>query len=91
MQKVNYDLTRGYLDLIVTYFCIMIIVSRVDDRKAVLGLFNFACELQNGKKYAVELCFHFSKSGIIFNEIDLLQQSVFGSASCSYFLPAVNM
>jgi len=49
---VNYDLTRGYLDLIVTYFCIMIIVSRVEDRKAVLGLFNFAYELQNGKKYA---------------------------------------
>jgi len=47
---MNFDLTRGYLDLIVTYFCIMIIVSRVEDRKAVLGLFNFAYELQNGKK-----------------------------------------
>jgi len=32
----------------------MIIVSRVEDRKAVLGLFNFAYELQNGKKYAVD-------------------------------------
>jgi len=49
---MNFDLTRAYLDLIVTYFCIMIIVSRVEDRKAVLGLFNFAYELQNGKKYA---------------------------------------
>jgi NCK-associated protein 1 len=46
---VNYDLTRGYLDLIVTYFCIMILVSRVEDRKAVLGLYNFAFELQHGK------------------------------------------
>jgi len=36
----------------VTYFCIMIIVTRVEDRKAVLGLFNFAYELHNGKKYA---------------------------------------
>jgi len=52
VQKVNFDLTRSYLDLIVTYFCIMIIVSRVEDRRAVLGLFNFAYELQNGKKYA---------------------------------------
>ena len=50
VQRVNYDLMRGYLDLIVTYFCIMIIVSRVEDRKSVLGLFNFAYELQNGKK-----------------------------------------
>jgi len=50
---VNFDLTRGYLDLVVTYFCIMIIVSRVEDRKAVLGLFNFAYELQNGKKSVI--------------------------------------
>jgi len=46
---VNYDLTKGYLDVIVTYFCIMILVSRVDDRKAVLGLFNCAYELHNAK------------------------------------------
>jgi NCK-associated protein 1 len=46
---VNFDLTRGYLDVIVTYFCIMILVSRVEDRKAVLGLYNCAYELQNGK------------------------------------------
>lgn len=51
LQTVNFDLTRGYLDLIVTYFCIMILVSRVEDRKAVLGLFNFAFELQHGKTY----------------------------------------
>lgn len=47
--SVNFELTRGYLDVIVTYFCIMILVSRVDDRKAVLGLFNCAYELHNGK------------------------------------------
>ena len=48
-QTVNFDLTRGYLDLIVTYFAVMILVSRVEDRKAVLGLYNFAFELQHGK------------------------------------------
>ena len=58
VQKVNFDLTRGYLDLIVTYFCIMIIVSRVEDRKAVLGLFNFAYELHNGKQYVTDLMRH---------------------------------
>ncbi|CAH1785632.1 unnamed protein product [Owenia fusiformis] len=43
-----YDLTKGYLDLIATYVAIMIMVSRVDDRKGVLGLFNFAYELIHG-------------------------------------------
>ncbi|KAK2153078.1 hypothetical protein LSH36_308g01013 [Paralvinella palmiformis] len=46
---VNFDLTKGYLDLIVTYVSIMILLSRVEDRKAVLGLFNFAHELQSGR------------------------------------------
>jgi NCK-associated protein 1 len=48
-QSVNYDLTKGYLDLMVTYVSIMILLSRVEDRKAVLGLFNFAHELQHGR------------------------------------------
>ena len=49
LQTVNFDLTKGYLDLIVTYVSIMILLSRVEDRKAVLGLFNFAHELMHGK------------------------------------------
>jgi len=47
---MNFDLTKGYLDLVVTYVSIMILLSRVEDRKAVLGLFNFAFELQNNGK-----------------------------------------
>ncbi|ELU15795.1 hypothetical protein CAPTEDRAFT_228503 [Capitella teleta] len=46
---VNFDLCRGYLDLVCNYASLMILLSRVDDRKAVLGLFNFAHELLNGK------------------------------------------
>ncbi|ESO00384.1 hypothetical protein HELRODRAFT_101134 [Helobdella robusta] len=46
---LNFDLTQNYLDLIFSYFCIMILLSRVEDRKAVLGLFNAAFELQNKK------------------------------------------
>ncbi|XP_064634031.1 nck-associated protein 1-like isoform X4 [Lineus longissimus] len=44
-----YDLTKGYLDLMVTYFSIMLLIFRIDDRKAVLGLYNHAHELQFSK------------------------------------------
>uniref|UniRef100_A0A914VN14 Nck-associated protein 1 n=3 Tax=Plectus sambesii TaxID=2011161 RepID=A0A914VN14_9BILA len=45
---LNYDLTASYLNLVVNYICLMVLLSRVDDRKAVLGLFNAAYELQHG-------------------------------------------
>ncbi|KAL5007330.1 hypothetical protein ScPMuIL_016136 [Solemya velum] len=45
---LNYDLTKNYLDLITTYICIMILVSKVDDRKVVLSLYNCAHEYLNG-------------------------------------------
>ncbi|KAJ7380999.1 Nck-associated protein 1 [Desmophyllum pertusum] len=46
---LNYDLTKTYLDLIVTYASLMMLVARVDDRKAVLGLFSHAFEMKNGR------------------------------------------
>lgn len=46
---VNFDLTKGYLDLIVTYVSVLVLLARVEDRKAVLGLFNFAHELMHSK------------------------------------------
>lgn len=45
---VNYDLTKNYLDLVATYSSLMILLSKVDDRKAVLGLFNHAHEMMHG-------------------------------------------
>ncbi|XP_075218279.1 nck associated protein 1 Hem [Lycorma delicatula] len=42
---LNFELTKAYLDLVVTYVTLMILLSRVDDRKAVLGLFNAAHEM----------------------------------------------
>lgn len=42
---INFDLTKGYLDLVVTYISLMVLLSRVEDRKAVLGLFNAAHEM----------------------------------------------
>lgn len=44
---LNYEITKNYLDLVTTYVALMILLSRVDDRKAVLGLFNAAFEMQN--------------------------------------------
>lgn len=46
---VNFELTRLYLDLVVTYASLMIFLSKIDDRKAVLGLFNAAHEMVHGQ------------------------------------------
>lgn len=46
---LNFDLTKAYLDLVVTYVSLMILLSRVEDRKAVLGLFNAAHEMVHGQ------------------------------------------
>ncbi|VDM37485.1 unnamed protein product [Toxocara canis] len=46
---LNYDLTAGYMNLVVNLICVMVLLSRVDDRKAVLGLFNAAFEMTNGQ------------------------------------------
>lgn len=48
---LNYGLTKAYLDLIVTYASLMMLVARVEDRKAVLGLYNHAFEMKNGRGY----------------------------------------
>lgn len=44
----NFELTRHYLDLVTTYVALMVLLSRVEDRKAVLGLFNAAYEIVHG-------------------------------------------
>ncbi|KAK3104202.1 hypothetical protein FSP39_025272 [Pinctada imbricata] len=41
---LNYDLTRNYLDLLATYVSIMVLVSKVEDRRVVLSLYNVAHE-----------------------------------------------
>jgi NCK-associated protein 1 len=48
----SFDLTSLYLNLVVSYVAVMILLSRVEDRKAVLGLFNTAHELQHGSSDA---------------------------------------
>jgi NCK-associated protein 1 len=46
---LNFDLTKNYLDLISTYVSLMILLSKVDDRKTVLGLFTISHELTHGQ------------------------------------------
>lgn len=46
---INFDLTKAYLDLVVTYVSLMILPSRVEDRKAVLSLYNISHEMINGQ------------------------------------------
>lgn len=45
---INFDLTKAYLNLVTTYVTLMILPSRVDDRKAVLSLFNLSHEMIHG-------------------------------------------
>jgi hypothetical protein len=45
LQTLNFELTKAYLELVVTYVTLMVLLSRVEDRKAVLGLFNAAHEM----------------------------------------------
>lgn len=45
---VNFDLTKNYLDLVVNYVTIMIVLSRIEDRKAIMGLYNYAHEMTHG-------------------------------------------
>ncbi|RCN35023.1 hypothetical protein ANCCAN_19121 [Ancylostoma caninum] len=47
--SLNYELTAGYLNLVVNLICLMVLLSRVDDRKVVLGLFNAAYDLLHGQ------------------------------------------
>lgn len=47
--EINFDLTKAYLDLVTTYVSLMILPSRVDDRKAVLSLFNSSHDMIHGQ------------------------------------------
>uniref|UniRef100_A0A8C5X8W2 Nck-associated protein 1 n=1 Tax=Malurus cyaneus samueli TaxID=2593467 RepID=A0A8C5X8W2_9PASS len=47
-STVNFDLTKNYLDLIITYTTLMILLSRIEERKAIIGLYNYAHEMTHG-------------------------------------------
>ncbi|XP_069002723.1 nck-associated protein 1-like [Embiotoca jacksoni] len=45
---VNFDFTKNYLDLITTYASVILMLSRIDDKKLLVGMFNCAHEMTNG-------------------------------------------
>uniref|UniRef100_A0A674DBR1 Nck-associated protein 1 n=1 Tax=Salmo trutta TaxID=8032 RepID=A0A674DBR1_SALTR len=47
-STVNFDLTKNYLDLVVTYTTLMMLLSRIEERKAIIGLYNYAHEMTHG-------------------------------------------
>ncbi|XP_030054169.1 nck-associated protein 1-like isoform X1 [Microcaecilia unicolor] len=46
--NINYDFTKNYLDLIVTYTSVILLLSRIEDRRALIGLYNCAHEMLQG-------------------------------------------
>uniref|UniRef100_A0A670Z313 NCK associated protein 1 like n=1 Tax=Pseudonaja textilis TaxID=8673 RepID=A0A670Z313_PSETE len=48
LQNVNYDFTKNYLDLIVTYVSVIVLLSRIDDRKVLIGLHHCTHEMIHG-------------------------------------------
>ncbi|KAM4044645.1 nck-associated protein 1-like [Anomaloglossus baeobatrachus] len=47
--NINYTFTKSYLDLIVTYFSVILLMSRIDDRKTLIALYNCAFEMLQGQ------------------------------------------
>ena len=48
LQSLNFTFTHALLDLVVLYASVLILISQIDDRKAILGLFNHAFEIGRG-------------------------------------------
>ncbi|XP_052017113.1 nck-associated protein 1-like isoform X3 [Apodemus sylvaticus] len=46
--NINFDFTRSYLDLIVTYTSVILLLSRIEDRRILIGMYNCAHEMLHG-------------------------------------------
>uniref|UniRef100_H0VD15 NCK associated protein 1 like n=1 Tax=Cavia porcellus TaxID=10141 RepID=H0VD15_CAVPO len=47
-DNLNFDFTRSYLDLIVTYTSVILLLSRIEDRRVLIGMYNCAHEMLHG-------------------------------------------
>ena len=56
-QALNFDLTKGLLDLVTIYASMMIMLGQIDDRKIICGLYNIAHETTRGAPYDYSLLF----------------------------------
>ncbi|XP_019515209.1 PREDICTED: nck-associated protein 1-like [Hipposideros armiger] len=46
--NLNFNFTRSYLDLIVTYTSVILLLSRIEDRRVLIGVYNCAHEMLHG-------------------------------------------
>uniref|UniRef100_A0A8C0R4L4 NCK associated protein 1 like n=1 Tax=Canis lupus dingo TaxID=286419 RepID=A0A8C0R4L4_CANLU len=46
--NLNFDFTQSYLDLIVTYTSVILLLSRIEDRRVLIGMYNCAHEMLHG-------------------------------------------
>ncbi|NXL68851.1 NCKPL protein, partial [Chordeiles acutipennis] len=45
---VNYDFTKSYLDLVVTYVSLVLLLARIEDRRLLIGMYHCAHEMSHG-------------------------------------------
>ncbi|XP_039570631.1 nck-associated protein 1-like [Passer montanus] len=45
---INYDFTKAYLDLVVTYVSLVLLLARAEERRLLLGLYHCAHEMSHG-------------------------------------------
>uniref|UniRef100_A0A663EPG8 NCK associated protein 1 like n=1 Tax=Aquila chrysaetos chrysaetos TaxID=223781 RepID=A0A663EPG8_AQUCH len=45
---VNYDFTKSYLDLVVTYVSLVLLLARTEDRRLLIGMYHCAHEMSHG-------------------------------------------
>ncbi|KAK6318722.1 hypothetical protein J4Q44_G00099330 [Coregonus suidteri] len=45
---VNFDFTKNYLELIITYTSVIFMLSRIEDKKVLVAMYNCAHEMSNG-------------------------------------------
>ena len=50
-QHVNYDFTKSYLDLVVTYVSLVLLLARTEDRRVLIGMYHCAHEMSHGTRW----------------------------------------
>lgn len=50
-QHVNYDFTKNYLDLVVTYVSLVLLLARTEDRRVLVGMYHCAHEMSHGARW----------------------------------------
>ncbi|KFO79223.1 Nck-associated protein 1-like, partial [Cuculus canorus] len=46
--NINYDFTKSYLDLVVTYVSLVLLLARTEDRRLLIGMYHCAHEMSHG-------------------------------------------